>query len=298
MKNLYKIAVFDFETTGFDYEKDEIIEVGVSLWEYSEERKIPVRLFSALIDHSHTEITPEIEAITGIKKSDLEKYGRSPYLVFDEFLSVLHQADYWCGHNAVEFDQYFLFEALRKYHPSPSPFISKKLLIDTLTDVPYPEHFNAYNLIYLSAMHGFINPFSHRALTDTLATGKILGFYPIDQVIENARQERVTLIARPCPPWEDGGKEKDRVKSYKFRWDAKNKHWFKKIFKKDILAEQSSLPFETDLLMVDQDPNSKDVRSKKVVKEEKREWWLQDKEPFSYFLSEGEKEQKPPPSLW
>jgi hypothetical protein len=97
--------------------------------------------------------------------------------------------------------------------------------IDTKTDIEYPEEIKTTKLKYLACEHGFVNPFSHRAVFDVLTMLTVLSRYDIQEVIALSQQPAVRLQAVCLPPWTDGGKSTGIAKSLGFHWNGETKQW-------------------------------------------------------------------------
>lgn len=97
------IATFDLETTGFDPESCDIIEVGIIISELDEE----VDRYSELINVGYS-IPDRITEVTGIYDSDLQDKGLPWGEVRDRTKDLMSKVDYWCGYNIVSFDIPFL----------------------------------------------------------------------------------------------------------------------------------------------------------------------------------------------
>ena len=69
MEKIPAFVALDLETTGLDFEKDEIIEVALVRFENGE----PKENLDFLVKPSAAELRPFIETLTGISKTDLEE---------------------------------------------------------------------------------------------------------------------------------------------------------------------------------------------------------------------------------
>ena len=65
-----KYVVFDFETTGFSAQKNEIIQIGAV--KYDENNQEQAR-FNQLVKNQRSYVSTEITQLTGIKPADLLK---------------------------------------------------------------------------------------------------------------------------------------------------------------------------------------------------------------------------------
>ncbi len=224
------ILGLDLETSGLDYEKDQIIEIGAVLWETK--TGSPKKVFNELIYFDNIELPSEVQSITGITANDLKTYG----IPLSDALKILNelvvQAEYLVGHNAVNFDSEFLSQAYASYQMSKI----KKPWIDTMTDVPYAQDIKTRKLSYLAAEHGFINPFSHRALFDVLTTLKLLASYDIDEIVSLQKSPLVRVLAHV------GYDDRDKARRIGFRWDPQKKQWFSEV--KQAMIPRMDYPFE------------------------------------------------------
>ena len=205
---------FDFETTGVDTTKDDIIEYAFVLYELS--RKVPLILANGMVQ-TGLELTSEITELTGITAKDLEMYGQKKDVVAEVFKYFVenHDIKYLVSHNGSQFD----LPLLERYLESKSPVP----MIDTMTDLPFPTRMQTRKLSYIAAEAGFLNPFSHRALFDVMTMLKILETFNIDEVIKLANSKTLTVQAMT------GFSEKEKAKEAKFHWDGDKKMWLKQI---------------------------------------------------------------------
>lgn len=107
-------VVYDLETTGLDWKKDEAVEIGAM--KVTEDGKVETRTW--LLKPS-VPISPEASAVTGITDAYVQEHGRDPkecWLEFAEFCG-LHQAEcvQFVGHNILRFDNFFVTEAFRRH---------------------------------------------------------------------------------------------------------------------------------------------------------------------------------------
>jgi DNA polymerase III subunit epsilon len=212
------ILGLDFETTGFDFEKDRIIEVGAVLWET--ETSMPVRLLSTLVKHADAPpISTEIARLTGIHQALLDQHGMPPSKAFGDLVAMAESATAMAAHNGSRLDEPMFVAELRR-HDIPSPPLP---WIDTCLDVPFPRHVTTRKLTYLGAEHGFLNPFSHRAVFDVLTMFRVLAAYPIGPILDSARQPIVTCVAIGL----DERAEEPKKRGY--RWRKSQQRWMKNL---------------------------------------------------------------------
>ena len=163
---MVKIPAFvalDLETTGLDFEKDEIIEVALVRFENGE----PKENLDFLVKPSSAELRPFIETLTGISKADLE--GAS------DFATIAGQICSFVGdlpivaHNAV-FDSKFLKQTFTKVGISYDSHVFWDSL--TLSRVAYQDVPN-HRLDTLVQELNIERSRAHRALPDADACGRL-----------------------------------------------------------------------------------------------------------------------------
>ena len=163
---MVKIPAFvalDLETTGLDFEKDEIIEVALVRFENGE----PKENLDFLVKPSSAELRPFIETLTGISKADLE--GAS------DFATIAGQICSFVGdlpivaHNAV-FDSKFLKQTFTKVGISYDSHVFWDSL--TLSRIAYQDVPN-HRLDTLVQELNIERSRAHRALPDADACGRL-----------------------------------------------------------------------------------------------------------------------------
>lgn len=208
------ILGLDVETTGLDPEQNLIIEIGAVLWDV--EKRLPVKIFSEMIlEKEGVTVPPEIEELTGIETAMLKEFGIpvNPGL-FDYLDWAISKAECLVAHNAP-FDKGFL-EAFYKRHGRTMP---AKPWVCTVKDVNYPKHVKQKNLTYLAAVHGFVNPFSHRAVTDVLSMLRVLDHYDVKEALQLSQEPKIEVIA--LVSYDD----RMLAKNAGFHWDGDSKQW-------------------------------------------------------------------------
>lgn len=225
----------DVETTGINQETDRVIEIGAVLWDT--ELGQPVKLLSELVLETPDMTLPTlIEELTGISTPMLHRFGKAPSdLLFAQLDEMIAESDACVAHNA-SFDKGFM----TKFYERNGKQFPAKTWICTLNDVDYPASIRSRSLIYLAATHGFVNPFSHRALTDVLSMFKVLSFYDIPATLENSQSPRLELVANVS--YDNRGLAKDMG----FRWDGAAKKWKKQI--RTNQYDPKKLPFEVEVI--------------------------------------------------
>lgn len=105
--------VFDFETTGTDPEKDEVVEISAMKYNNGEKYATMTMLVRPTVP-----ISSEASAVTGITNELVETNGKNPaeaWKLFREFIEELPLI----GHNILRFDYLFLKRALSRYNLKP-----------------------------------------------------------------------------------------------------------------------------------------------------------------------------------
>lgn len=153
-------VVLDIETTGFDRQNDEIIEIAAVRYSYGKE-----------VDSFHTMVKPnciipfDISALTGIQEQDVAD-APSIEEAAPKFLTYIGQSAL-VGHNAVSFDVPFLCAQLGVFLPNT--------VIDTLPIAreAYPL-LTCHKLEYLKTALELNDAPSHRAIDDVRTTNALL----------------------------------------------------------------------------------------------------------------------------
>jgi DNA polymerase-3 subunit epsilon len=211
--------VLDFETTGLDYKKDEIIEIGMVKFRYSAADEITgvSAVFSAF-NQPAIPIPSEITELTGI--TDQMVQGQSIDAASLE--SFIADASIVIAHNA-KFDRPFAEKSWRAFERKPWAC--------TATQVDWRKHgFAGSRLAYLLAGIGYFHE-AHRAIDDCHALLEVLA-YPLPkteksvlgEVFAQARQNTARIWAQGAP-----FDLKDKLKQRKYRWndgsDGRPKSW-------------------------------------------------------------------------
>ena len=223
---------FDFETTGLNTDEDRILEVGAVLWDWNEKK--PVSIYSALVWEPGQKISePGAQDTHHIELDDLKKYAVTPQVALTNFVKMMDDAEAIMGHNALEFDSpLFRAEAARISLDYPDIPV-----IDTKLDLPLDKKVHeSIKLIFLAATHGFLNPFPHNAVSDTLTMCKIASEYDFDTVLQRSKSPAVTLYMDAKGKFDEAMNKLARAAG--FRWHAKPVGlWMKTIKEIDIEKE-------------------------------------------------------------
>jgi DNA polymerase III epsilon subunit-like protein len=156
----------DLETTGFDREKDAIIEIGAVRFTEGE----PVAVFNTMVrqDPDGYPVTPEITKATGHTAADVAKgMGEEEAIdtlrrfTCDKFAEIP-----LVGHNIL-FDYGFIYQAARAYGYDPC-----EDLFDTLT-IARERHPYPHKLPDMCRLYGIEAGAWHSAYYDALACGQL-----------------------------------------------------------------------------------------------------------------------------
>ena len=168
-----RLFLFDTETTGLDYARDEIIEFAAVVVENRNGVATIIEEYDELILLSPgNTVPPQIEALTGISTEDIRQRGISKEAVCRDIGQMITDKTLLLAYNA-HFDLSFLYYLLLR---NGNPMILKgKDKLDLLTVYkdrkPYPHKLchaiDAYNL-----SGQVVN--SHRAVDDVIATVAVM----------------------------------------------------------------------------------------------------------------------------
>lgn len=229
------ILALDVETTGFEAGKDHITEIGAVLWCPVDAK--PINILSETIQTS-VKLTKEIIDITGITQEMVEPPIAKPIVhVLDSVAELAGRASYYMAHNA-EFDRGFLEYAANVFE---CPWVDLPW-IDTMEDIPYPPGIKSRKLEYMCGEHGFLNPFSHRAVFDVLAMCKMTGRYDWEEIKRLTASPVVEL--RGLQKFQDN----HLAKAKGFRWDGERKWWVRRVKKIFFEEEAKSYDFPYKIL--------------------------------------------------
>jgi len=213
-------VVVDVETTGLDFQKDEVIELGMVAFTYDEHGHIGdiVGIFSAL-QQPNSPIPPDITKLTGITDEMVE--GKT--ISIDEVEAFIEPADLVIAHNA-RFDRPFC-ERL-------APGFVPKAWACSVSEVKWTERgFEGTKLGYLIGQCGYFHE-GHRAVDDCHALLEVLAKpwleaseTPFADLLQNAQKARIRIWAENSPY-----DMKDRLKARGYRWadgsDGGPKAWW------------------------------------------------------------------------
>ncbi|WP_409363084.1 3'-5' exonuclease [Bradyrhizobium lablabi] len=237
-------VLLDTETTGLDYSKDEIIELGMVKFDYLPDGRIAgVRdTFSAFNEPS---IPVEITALTGIT-DDLVAGHRIDDAAVSAFVD---DAVIIIAHNSG-FD--------RKFAERYWPIFERKAWGCSATEVQWRQHgFEGSRLGYLLHGAGFFHQ-AHRAVDDCHALLEILaldlpatGAPALGALLEQARKKTMRVWAEQSP-----FDLKDALKRRGYRWsdgsDGRPRSWYVDV-EESALADEIAF-LKTEIYLRDVEP--------------------------------------------
>ncbi len=168
-QNYSRLVLFDTETTGLLYSRDEIIEFAAVVVEQAEGAPKVIQEYDELVALSPGGfVPPRIQELTGISTQDLRERGLSKARVCRDIGEMIQGNTLLLAYNA-HFDLSFLFYLLLR---SGDPSILKgKDKLDLLT-VYRDRHCYPHRLCSAIEQYGLTGKVvnSHRAVDDVLAT--------------------------------------------------------------------------------------------------------------------------------
>jgi DNA polymerase-3 subunit epsilon len=189
-KNTLFVA-FDLETTGFDRDKNAIIEIGIVRFSFNERGEfIKDRTYSQLIDPLHS-IPPEVQVITGIS-DDMVKGKPLIGDVLSEIKEMFEGADYILGHN-VNFDVSFL----SKFVEFTAPAIDSQFFAET-----FLPGLTSYSLDVIPFETGIDRGAAHRALDDSIVSAEVflLALRQFAALDESLKKNIISLYEKAGTP--------------------------------------------------------------------------------------------------
>lgn len=220
MKNLRYALILDTETTGFDPEKDAIVEVAVALFDLKHAQ--PADSYAALIRCDRN----DAENVNGIPVAML-KEAHEPDFVWPIVQGLADAAHVVIAHNA-EFDRQFVPELGLTWVCSEE-------------DIRWPHRqARAGSLVNLALSLGLGVASAHRAMADVDTLCRIFTRlaeqgHDLEALIRHAMRPKALFYA--LVPYA----QKELAKQHGFRWDGDLKEWWRRMAVDDAKA----LPFKT-----------------------------------------------------
>ena len=168
-----RLVLFDTETTGLQYSRDEIIEFAAVVVENADGEPVITREYDELVALSPGGfVPPKIEQFTGISTQDLRERGLSKARICRDIAEIMGGNTLLLAYNA-HFDLSFLFYLLlRDGDPSILKGKDKLALLTVYKDRrPYPH--KLWSAIEAYGLAGKVVN-SHRAVDDVIATVAVM----------------------------------------------------------------------------------------------------------------------------
>lgn len=223
-----KLFSYDIESTGLDFAKDRVIEVGAILYSTTQKKCLESQGFLVKTD---VVITDEITKLTGITNAAVNKFGYGSSDALDVVGDMMLAADAVIGHNVVRFDK----RMTTAWADREGVVLPDKLYIDTYTDLPGAV---SGKLTLMAAEAGFLNLFPHSALADCQTVLKLAEQYDIEKVVERAKSPNVVVQAMVTYD------TNALAKKEKFRWYPEKKQWYKICKEIDLEKFTQDLQFD------------------------------------------------------
>ncbi len=168
-----RLVLFDTETTGLQYNRDEIIEFAAVVLERQGGKPVVVQEYDQLIAlHPGSFVPANIEKLTGITNQDLRERGIPKTRVCCDIARMLQGNTLLLAYNA-HFDLSFLFYMLLR--DGDVSILKGKDKLDLLT-VYKDRHSYPHKLCNAIEVYGLADKVvnSHRAVDDVLATVAVM----------------------------------------------------------------------------------------------------------------------------
>lgn len=162
--SVQNFVVLDLETTGLDFEKDQILEIGAIVVKEGQ----PVQYFEKLIDQKNA-VPKAIQNLTGITDEMIEQKGEPLEGALEELMKIIdHQVVY--GYNTA-FDCAFLLEACQRENIEYQ--IRKVKDVQKIARKKI-KNGSGFKLSEIAEKFGISNHQKHRALDDCKLTLQVL----------------------------------------------------------------------------------------------------------------------------
>jgi len=170
--------IYDFETSGLNVYKEDVIEIGAKCIETG------LTYSTLVIPLSKKGLSSKITEITGITNELLKTDGKKTLQAFLEFFNYLQDVyDQYnditlVAHNGLSFDDIFLRRMLRyvqgEGYTEFDEMFSKIIYVDSLMLSRYIHHSRRYHSMKdMCALYNVTNESAHRAMGDVDALAEI-----------------------------------------------------------------------------------------------------------------------------
>ena len=232
---LARAAVVDTETTGIDPNADEIIEVGVVIFEFNPTTGYATRVLDSFdaLEQPSRPIPPETTLIHGI--TDDMVAGKR--IDDDQVARLLKGVTLVIAHNAA-FDRKLLERRFPVFETLPWACSFKEVAWAL-------EGIGSSKLDYILNSMGYFHE-AHRAEADCLALLEILQTPlastkapALKQLVTSSKMASYRVWARNSP-----FDNKDRLKARGYRWEAQKKCWYLESSEETLAADLAALKLD------------------------------------------------------
>lgn len=246
--------IIDFETSGLDFKKDRIIEIGAQV---VNEKWDVLASTSSLINEPDITLSHEIQDLTGITQKMLAVEGIPRQAAFSQLSSLMiEDIKYAIAYNS-EFDYTMFHEELVRTGASMDGGLNYLWQLPWLcgmVDVERNYKFKCWKLAHLALDHGLTVSAKdlHRAINDVDITRRMLkhiGETP-DNMFKFKQEPWATLQALVPPPWEDNSAGINQAKKCGFNYETAkgdnvkhDKKWVKRVKERFVDVEIVKAPF-------------------------------------------------------
>jgi len=235
-----KIAIFlDTETTGINFENDEIIELGMVAFEFNSETGKIFKILETFneLEQPKIEISKEASEVNGITMEMVKGHKIKDNEV-EDFIS---NAVIILAHNA-KFDRHFVEKRF--------PFFENTHWGCSIKDVSWHENgLKNRSLEFLAYKYGYFFE-AHRADKDCMASIHLLSktlpeskLLVLEDLLINARKKSKRIAAKGAP-----FAIKDSLRERGYKWNAEAKYWFIDVSEGDALSEMNWLSDEHEVV--------------------------------------------------
>lgn len=241
-----RLLGLDVETTGLDWKKERILEIGISLHEAGDAVYLHQNTWTLCDDEirKRLPLSQEIKALTGLRDEAVTEFGIHPATAYRELdaYCVERKVDFIVAHNGNNFDRPFILHELDELKIE-APCFRKLPWLDTRRDIVYAEgeEPRQRSLEHLLAKKRFIPAISHRALSDAENTMWLLSHYDINAIIEYAKIP--WKVVQAVVHYDD----REVAKANGYSWQELNhkiypKAWVKLVKENELEAEAKKFP--------------------------------------------------------
>lgn len=232
-----RLLAFDIETTGFDPDKDRIIELGYALYDTTLSQVILAE--SIFLNKASFPVSSEQARMAhGISEEVLLEFGQEPSTALFKFGQniLTWKVSVLVGHNSKNFDLPFLIKEYKKEYLDPS-HLEKMDHIDTRVDLIFEKEPDSRKLKYMAADAGFLQTEQHRAMFDAITCLKVLLKHDVDKVLAYSKIPFKTVEAVVTYD------QRELAKGRGYQWQPQQKKWTKTLKETEVEAERKAAPF-------------------------------------------------------